>query len=239
MYKDYMKPPLLTSTILVLGCANWPTHEHVDFEHEGLPAELSDSEALSAFIDWSEPMDENESNDKARIGTWIPANDGWHIEGTLSGVGWDSSLVPDFSTTSDCQEDVAFPPLGQDPLPDTGNYTGDIDWISLLPQERGTLCMTVEMGSEAVEDLKYDVFLYRLNGCWDPVEIQRNEEMEILGVNSVGERTSWWKKVDESDVLGLVLAAYSPYDPDLEVPWKIALSLVDIPTDGICPIPPW
>jgi hypothetical protein len=234
-----MKSYLQASTLLLSGCANWPVHENVDFDHEGLPAELSVSEALSESIAWSDPMDENEYNDKARIGTWIPANDGWYIEGTLSGVGWDSTLTPDFTNTSDCDEPLAFPPLGIEPFPDSGDYVGDIEWISLMTQERGTLCMSIELDLGTIEDFMYDIFLYRLNGCWDPVEIELNEEMEILGVNSIGEQANWWKKVDAGDVLGLVLAAYEPDEPELEVPWKIALSLIDIPTEGICPTPPW
>jgi len=217
-----------------MACTDWPAHENVDFGHEGLPAELSDSEALSEVLDWAGPLEEGENNDSARVGEWIQTGTGWHIEGLLSGAGWDAEAEPDFEGTSDCDEPLAFPPL------DSGNYLGDVEWTGLLVRERGTLCMSLEMVTEDASELRYDILLYRLNACGDPIEIEVDEELEILGFGAGGDRTSWWKKVYEGDILGLVLAAYSPNPPpELEIPWKIALSLVDLPTEGVCPIPPW
>jgi len=229
-----MKPFSNLALLLAWGCDTWPTHETASFEHEGIESSLSESEILSEIMDWGIPLSEEESNDYPRIGAQMDGGEGWHIEGLLDGVGWDASAEPDFSSLSDCSEDLAFPPLTSG-----GNYMADVEWMGILPRVEGTLCMSIELSPDfEPNSLRYDILLYRLNACGDPVEFYLDEEDEKLGFGAGGDRTSWSSPVDEGDILGVVLAGYSP-DIDEEVPWKIALSLLDIPTQGVCPTPPW
>ena len=229
--------PLLLSTI---GCSDWPIHEKAYFSTDGLPAHLSDSEAISALLDWNETAEEDEeNNDYARVGEWMMPGTGWHIEGQLSGLGWDNEAVPSTSSSSDCDASLAFPPsIGSELF--NGDYAGDIDWVGLLARGSGTLCVSVQMyDAEDISALRYDLLLYQLNACGDPISVRADENYEILGFSSGGARTSWSTTIDSGEILGLVLSGYKPDDLDLDVSWKLAVSLIDFPTNGICPTPPW
>jgi hypothetical protein len=228
------------SISVISGCADWPLHENIEFDHDGLPAGLSESETLSEILDWSEPLDEDEVNDYSRIGGSLYSGTGWQLEGVLSGISWDNDATPTPST-SDCDEPLAFPPSinieGME-----GSYAGDIEWIGMVARGRGTLCASLDLSDQSDEDMegiRYDLLLYKLNACGEPIQIRVDEDLMVLGLSSSGVRTDWSTGVEEDEVLGLVLAGYAPNDLDMELSWRLAISLIDIPTDGICPTLPW
>ena len=45
-------------------------------------------------------------------------------------------------------------------------------------------------------------------------------------------------KIHQS-VMEVMKSAVSVYDLDIELSWRLAISLLDIPTDGVCPTLPW
>lgn len=219
------------------ACNNWPTHEFQLLDTAGYSAELSNSEILSEMVDWRSTVTEEDNNNSSRIGEWLTVGEGWHITGTLDGIGWDSSVAPDFDSKSACEDELAFPPLPK------GVYLGDIDWHGILARESGTLCMSLEFDQsttdELADPLRYDVLLYELNACGEPIEIQRDEDLTVLGLNPSGYAPTWSKGVDSNDILGIVVAGFSPTDLELTVDWQMAISLLDTPSLGTCPTPPW
>ena len=124
-----------------------------------------------------------------------------------------------------------------------GVYLGDIDWNGILARETGILCMSLEFDQSKIDELeeplRYDVLLYRLNACGEPIQILRDEDLTVLGLNPNGYEPSWSKGVTSNDILGVVVAGFSPTDLELTVDWQMAISLLDIPTLDICPAPPW
>ena len=232
-----MRPYLFPFLTLLSACDNWPTHEFQSLDTAGYPAELSDSEILSKMVSWSSPSLEVDNNDASRIGEWLTVGEGWHITGSLDGIGWDSSVTPNFESKSACEDELAFPPL---PM---GVYLGDIDWSGILARESGTLCMSLQFDQSTLGELKdplrYDVLLYQLNACGEPIQILRDEDLTVLGLNPSGYEHSWSKGVTSNDILGIVVAGFSPTDLELTVDWQMAISLLDTPTPGNCPTPPW
>jgi len=207
----------------LIGCGDWPRHANLPSENSNaIPTEGNPAEAIE--IDWTELGEEYEPNDAPGEPVSLAIGDGVSMNGTLSGIGWDPSAPK--TPPSDCGESVAFPPSL------SGNYLGDVDWLAIVTDEAATLCATVHLEDD---DVSFDLTMYVLDECGEPVEIFIDDERPI-GVERTGGRWSGSVVVPKNSRVGLALGSYWPDDLQAEIPWDLSVSLVPPLTDILlCP----
>ncbi len=216
-------PILLT---LLTGCGEWPRHAHLpDGDSEAIST--GDNPATGVQIDWTALQLESEPNDLPGRPEMVGLGEGLQIEGELSGSGWDPNAEP--ARWSDCGGPLAFPPAHP------GDYSADVDWVTVETSEAGTLCASVTLEDR---DLSFDLTVYVLDACREPIEIFVDDSGP-LGVERTGGRWSVAVTVPEGLQIGIALASYRPEDPDTKVPWRLTTALVPPLTDvDLCPVRP-
>ena len=216
---------------LMVGCSDWPLYQQLDpWTETGVP--VGTDPRLGIDIDWSDLGEETEPNDEVGSPMSISIGEGWIINGSLEGIGWDPSAATTTSTNSDCGDPLWFPPT------EAGNYTGDVDWINTLPTTEGTLCAFVRLRNPNGDPINFDFLVYALNSCAEP-SIPFTDPLtdeQPLGFSTYGTVTEWQVPATGNRAIALALSAYNVPEPiPAELPWTIAVALS--PT-GVCPYPP-
>ena len=219
----------LIATSLCSGsaCDEWPRYRHETSVNSGaLSPEQPPQDGLS--IEWTELEITEENNNAPGNAVPLTVGDGILARGTLAGLGWSPDEIPD--RLSDCGETRAFPPAAP------GNYIGDVDWLTLVPSESGTLCM--KMGTDT-ETARLDIPLYVLDECEEPISVFVHPDTERpIGLNVASSGAQWAIPVAADTVLGVGMAGFFPDDDQAEVAWWLNLSLapsVEGAGDSLCP----
>jgi len=213
--------------IVAVGCADWPRYKNKSSTNSAA-LEPGQTPADGLDVTWSDTLPEEEPNDVPPTGTPIEVGQGWILEGTLTGLGWDSNLTVD--RASECGEARAFPPAAP------GDYTGDVDWIALNPTAPGILCL--DLMSEH-ETARLDVALYVLDDCNEPIGVFVYPGSDTpVGTDVTAAHTRWAIPVDDTVNLAVGIAGFWPDSPDLNLDWDLTLALVpsfEGASDSLCP----
>ncbi len=216
---------LMASTIA--GCDGWPRYANKpSIDENALKPGADPSDNLA--INWSDPQSESEPNDQPNDALEIGIKDGKHLNGVLSGLGWDSEKMTE--RISECGDTLAFPP-------DTpGGYTGDIDWIPLQTIDDGVLCMQLETDEI---DARLDAVLYTMDDCGEPTALFVHPETGVpLGSNQKAGSINWAISVESDQTIGIAIAGFWPDDIDIELDWDLSIALVPAVSgsaDILCP----
>lgn len=217
------------------GCEGWPLYAHVPDERiTAAPAGTDPSDAI-AYTWTNLDRETDPGNDTPPEPAELGVEEGWVLFGSLSDIGWDPTLVT--THTAICGLDVQeteYPPISQ------GDYTGDLDWLSLVPTADAQLCVRIEVElPEEVPDLQYDLLAYTLDECDNPVSLLRDETGIGLGLTQYASESTWNTDVTAGTPLSLLLAAFvAASSAEVEVPWRLGVALVPSPDgdgSGICP----
>jgi hypothetical protein len=213
--------------MVAVGCADWPRYKNrPTTSSAALEPGQTPSDGLN--VTFSDTIVEEEPNDEPISGTPLEVGQGWSLEGTLTGLGWDSSLTVE--RASECGEARAFPPAAP------GNYTGDVDWIALNPTAPGILCLDLLSDHDTA---RLDVALYVLDDCNEPVGVFVHPGSDApIGIDVAATHTRWAIPVDDTVNLAVGIAGFWPDDPELELEWDLTLALVpsfEGASDSLCP----
>ncbi|MGB0639492.1 MAG: hypothetical protein ACPGTU_09170 [Myxococcota bacterium] len=226
-----MHPRFIHSLILVpcmvIGCDDWPRHKNVpSINTSAIDAGALPTDGVS--VTWDETIEEVEPNDSPMEASLISKGEGWSIEGTLSGTGWDATASA--KQQSSCGEPLAFPPAAP------GNYTADVDWITISPTETGILCMSL---STSYGGARLDTALYRLDDCGEPTQVFVHQDTAApIGLDVPSAHSQWAIPVDNQTDLGIGIAGFWPDDGELEIDWTVEVALVPSAMgagDQLCP----
>ena len=209
------------------GCEDWPRHKNVP----SINTTAIDAGALptnGVSVTWSEGIEEVEPNDLPAEASPINKGEGWSIEGVLSGTGWDADATS--QQKSSCGDTLAFPPAAP------GNYTADVDWVTISPTEDGILCMSL---STSYGGARLDAALYRLDDCGEPTQVFVHQDTSApIGLDLPSARSHWAIPVDDQTDLGIGFAGFWPDDEGLEINWTMEVALVPSAMgagDQLCP----
>jgi hypothetical protein len=220
-----MRPSLhiVGLSIGLAACQDWPLYSNLP-NHKSDAIRASDDPADGWEVDWTSLRHETEPNDMPGTPIELSIGQGLTQDGALSGSGWDLGIEAEAS--SSCGAPLAFPPDSP------GGYTEDVDWLAIQTEEASTLCASVKLGSSEVS---FDLTMYSLDDCGEPVEIFVIDGAPV-GIERTGGQWSGQVTVRAGEQVGIALGSYNPNDPDLEIAWTIALSLVP-PTasEVLCP----
>jgi len=222
---------------IVSACGQWPRHENTP---------LLDDDAISVDgdvrdgvpVEWREYGEETEpNNDNPHRSGALPLWIGNTYTGALTGWGWDKDILPDREAADNCDQTWAFPPTSK------GDYTGDVDWLAVMPESDGRLCASLEFG-ETTADLNFDFMLYELDDCSVPVAFMTVEQELTtavglengLGFDIADDYAEWSTPIEGGKYYGIALAGFKPGNSQLQVEWKVALSLVS--NSSLCPSMP-
>ena len=216
-----------TSICSFTACDEWPRYQHkTGINNEALSPEQPPQDGLN--IDWKEHESLEENNNLPGDPVSLNVGEGILVSGSLSGLGWSPNETPD--RLSDCGETRAFPPAAP------GNYIGDVDWITVTPEENGTLCM--KMGTD-IDSARLDVPLYVLDECNEPISVFVHPDSETpIGLNVASSKAQWAIPVSADLTLGVGIAGFFPDDDDLQTEWWLNLSLapsVEGAGNSLCP----
>ena len=186
-------------------------------------------------FDWELLGGETEATNDSPPSTWgLSVDAGVVLYGTLDSFGWDNTATPD--RTAECQGalvDTEYPPL-----PD-GAYSGDVDWFSIEVAEAGVLCVSAEL--ESAEDFSFDLLLYSLDECDQPVALYKDGE-DALGFGLAGTSAAYDTPLEAGARVGVLLAGYIPAGTvEEQIAWRLGLGLIRRPDEGgngICPTVP-
>lgn len=232
------QPPLLLLTVTLAGpgCAEWPRHAHLpDLPAGAVEPGTDPGDAVN--VAWAAPVrEEDPGNEDPPEPAALALEEGLVFYGSLDGVGWDPEVMPTHEVSCDDQtQGSEYPPLVQ------GVYAGDVDWVSVEPQAEGTLCATLEIElPEALgESFAYDLLLYDLDPCGNPLTNYDNEGGDPIGLGLYTAVAGWEAEVLAEGPLAVLLAGFIAADvSDEVVPWRLGLSLLPSEEDGgagICP----
>lgn len=214
-------------SIALTGCDEWPRHQHKpSIEGDALEAGAPPSNGLS--IDWLAVDDETEPNLLPVDGIALDQGEGIRTSGTLEGLGWDSSAIAD--RVSDCDTTLAFPPAAP------GEYTGDVDWITVVPDAESLLCVELRTDHPTA---RLDVALYALGSCNEPVGVFVHPGSTTpIGVDVPASRIRWAIGVEANAAVAVGIAGFFPDDADLNLDWTASLAFVpsvEGAADSLCP----
>ncbi len=226
----------LTALAAAQGCETWPTHAHLPVEPlDVVPPGTDPADAVD--VAWAAPVrEEDPGNGTPPEALTLGLGEGLVLYGSLQGAGWDPTQTPSHEVTCDSATATSeYPPLAQ------GAYSADEDWISLSPSADGQLCVVleVELPAELGDELFYDMLLYELDPCMNPLSTVDDEEGEALGLGLYAASTSYGTNVTADEPLALLLAGVLAADSsDVQIPWRLGLALlesVEQGGSGVCP----
>ena len=213
--------------LVATGCADWPRYKNKPSTNSAA-LDPGQAPADGLTVTWSDATTEVEPNDEPGPGATIGVGQGWNVEGTLTGLGWDSNVTVD--RASECGEARAFPPAAP------GDYTGDVDWVALNPTAPGILCL--DLMSEH-ETARLDVALYVLDDCNEPIGVFVHPDSDTpVGADVAAAHIRWAIPVNDTVELAVGIAGFWPDSPDLALDWDLALALVpsfEGAADSLCP----
>lgn len=226
-------------SILFLGllsaCAEWPRYSHVPQDDiKGYPPGTDPSDAVD--VEWAAPEHETDpGNDTPGAVASLGLSAGRVYYGSLDGSGWDSTLEVDHAITcGDVLGTSEFPPIEQ------GDYTGDVDWVSVVPEAEGVLCTRLELtlDDSLPDGFAYDMLLYDLDECNNPVTLYRDDEGRPLGEALYADDEGWSVSVTAGTPLSVALAGFIPGSIVTEqLSWRLGVALVPAAPSGetLCP----
>lgn len=220
---------------LLAACGEWPRYAHLPQDDiEGYPPGTDPSDAVQ--VDWADAEREGDpGNDTPPALVSIESGAGRLYYGSLDGSGWDSTLEIDHTVT--CGEEIGtseFPPVEQ------GDYTGDVDWVSVAPAAEGVLCARLELtlDDSLPEGFAYDMLLYNLDACNNPLTMYLNDDGQALGEALYEDEAGWSTTVTAGAPLGISLAGFIPNEVvTQQLAWRLGVALVPIAPSGdtLCP----
>ena len=198
-----------------LGCAEWPRYQHeTSVNNTALSPNQQPRQGVS--IEWSNVDLTEEEFDTLGDPNPLKMGEGLVFGGTLLGLGWSPESDPD--RISECGDTRAFPPAAP------GNYTGDVDWVSFIAEQKATLCMTL---TTDIDSARLDVPLYQLDDCNEPTSVFVESDSETpIGTDVNSARNQWSVPVNADTPLAIGLAGFYPDDDELSVSWNMYLSVV-------------
>ena len=215
---------------LIAGCEEWPRYKNKT-AIDGEALEPGTDPASGVALEWTSSREEDEPNDAPNDGPALSVGDGLLISGSLDGLGWNPDASAD--RVSECGNSLAFPPSTP------GDYTGDVDWITISPSEPAMLCL--DLLTEHPE-ARLDAALYTLDECGEAVGVFVHPNTnDPIGTNVAASHVRWAVAVDESVKLAIGLAGFWPDDDALIIDWTAAVSLVPSvagAADALCPEAP-
>ena len=217
------------------GCDGWPRYAHKpSTESDALSPDAPPNEGVS--IEWQDATTEEENGSGPGQAEDLSLFGGMVQSGELSGLGWYvDATVPRVSA---CENALAFPPDAP------GTYTGDVDWITVEPQETGVLCFSLMTGpvaadDDASQDPRVDAVLYALDDCNEPVALYvEDATSNPIGTNLPTGTIEWAIGVEADAVVAVGIGGFWPDDDTLDLPWTAHLSLVpgiDAAPSALCP----
>ena len=212
---------------LLSGCDEWPRYKNKpSIDAEAL--EPGTDPASGVTMDWITFREDAEPNNAPTEGSQMNVGDGLVVSGSLEGLGWDPGSPAE--RLSECGGSLAFPPSTP------GDYTGDVDWIAIDPNENGLLCLTMMTEHPTA---RIDVSLYVLDECGEAVGVfVHPNSTEPIGANLPAAHTGWAVAVDDTLSLAIGIAGFWPDDQDLTLEWTAAVSMVPSvagSADALCP----
>ena len=228
-YKRTVKCTSWVLCSVAVSCAEWPRYKHTSsIDHDALSPDQSPEDGIP--VNWTEIAESDEPNDRPADPIPLSIGDGITAQGILSGLGWAADEAPD--RNAECGGTLAFPPA----VP--GNYTGDIDWVSMQTEDTGTLCLHIETD---IDTARLDVALYALDDCYEPVSVfVYNGTENPIGIDVPSSGSSWSISVGKDLTLGVGLAGFWPDDANIEANWSMELALVPSVAgagSNLCPEP--
>ena len=214
-------------SVSAAACAEWPRFAHLPAADTAVQA-TGDSGAAPepADVSWADAAVETEPNDTPGAALALALNAGLRITGDLDGVGWDDAGVPP-ATDTGCASGV-FPPASP------GYYSGDVDWVSVLPAESGTLCATLRFDSPP-DGLYVDLLPYSLDACAAPEALLLDLGTgQPAGVSLAGDG-GWSVAVLGSRATAIALAGFLPRDSDNKPAYTLDLALLPATSTAACP----
>ena len=212
------------------SCSEWPRYQHKpSIDSDALAPEADPASGIG--INWTEVAEDPEPNDSPANGINFDVGDGLLIEGSLEGLAWNPDA--DVERSSECGEALAFPPAAP------GDYTGDVDWITLEPSEPGLLCLSLIADHPTA---RLDASLYVLDDCDEPVGVFVYPESNTpIGTNLAASDARWAIAVDQTVRVAIGIAGFWPDDDLLSLDWSASIALVpsvEGAADTLCPEAP-
>ena len=205
------------------GCDEWPRYAHKpSTEADALSPEAAPSDGVE--INWGEAVPEIEPNNAPIEAIELSLLDGHISTGELSGLGWNADAP--VTRVSDCENVLAFPPDAP------GTYTGDVDWITIQPEDAGVLCLTLNTEpddeiSTDTDDARLDAVLYTLDDCAEPIALFVQDGTDTpIGSNMPVGTVQWAIGIEADKTVAVGIAGFWPDDDTLSLPWSAHLSLV-------------
>lgn len=215
------------SGTIIAGCDQWPRYKHKPSTNENALQPGTDPSS-GVDLKWTEINENTEPNDAPEDGFALSVGDGLLVEGTLNGLGWDPQQITD--RVSECGDALAFPPAAP------GAYIGDVDWISIAPEENGLLCLQMLSDHPTA---RLDVGLYVLDDCNEPVGVFVHPETTVpIGLDVAASDVRWAIGVDPTVTVAIGMAGFFPDDATLSLDWTASVALVpsiDGAADSLCP----
>lgn len=245
--------PLIASTLVASGCQGWPTFANKPDLSGQQPVGTDLSTLLD--IDWFTIDDIEPADDEAETTVGARtleasfdegAERAWIISGALTGTGW-GEAIPKVKVGCDGSDELPRSPVipmksgGTDP--ELGDYTGDVDPLIITVPDDATLCMAFEADDAAVvaasERFGWDLLTYPVNSCGAPTDAPKlDAEEKMIGVGGGGATGAWRITVPADGAQGMLFSGYYPSDATLEIPYRVAYSVLRNGPDGspsVCP----
>jgi hypothetical protein len=209
------------------ACAEWPRFAHLPSPSDAAPASLDTGpDAAPATVSWLPAVEEAEPNDTLGSAVALAVGEGIIRTGALTGLGWDEAGAPP-AVDSGCAQG-AFPPASP------GMYSGDLDWLSVLPAEAGRLCAELRF-EDPPEGLYVDLAPYSLDACAVPEALLDDRDSGLPAGLSLPGDGAWAVDVGANRATAIALAGFLPRDLDLAPAYQLRLSLLSADEAGTCP----
>jgi hypothetical protein len=190
----------------------------------------TDPRTLVGIDSW-ETVDETEDNDSPvnsqEFYLDLDANErAVEVHGTLQGIGWSDLSQGPAIDAEGCNE-RSYQRVYKEP----GDYLQDLDFFVVEAVHSGLLCL--RLFSETESKIGWDLVGYLLDECDVPIE-PVTEGDEILGFGNPWPSGGWSMMVEQGARIGVLVAGYSPNDPEHVEEYSLGLSLLH--SDGSSPV---
>jgi hypothetical protein len=224
------------------GCSQWPRAAHLPAEDPERNNSSIDPRTLIE-LDWLE-RGESEPNDQPNEGNSASFEFGsaYIISAVLEGVGWSTVAIPTELSDPECASTGVRSPI-------EGDYLADVDVYEVQTLQTGTLCATLEVDLDALQDPtecdEYgyggDLLVFELDACGIPGAPLTNARGDILGFGIGGPRAEWGVNVSELKAYAILVGGFCPNAPETPVAYQLGISMVPPKPDGspaLCPLLP-
>jgi hypothetical protein len=215
------------------GCTQWPRHEYLPAAPEALATGEDPGSSVEVFWTFIEESGEGNDTPTGDDVAVLDTGRGFVFRGRLDSAGWDGAAAATaLESDTGCADTSVLPPTGV-----VGNYTGDVDWVTLRTTSGATLCGRLEL---AARGARADLLAYRLDECAQPLQV--GDTGAWIGMNTGGNTVSWSTMSAADTRFGVVVGGLdSNNSEDVAVQnYVLTVALIAASTDGapgLCPVP--